>query len=44
MDAGPVLDVDPGAKVSPVLETNVVLLIIMTSWRGVYYAMRDGLL
>jgi fumarate reductase subunit D len=44
LDAGPVMDVEFGAKVSPVLEVDVALLITMTAWRAFYYGIREGFL
>ena len=42
VDETPVMVIEEGAKVSPALEIQVALLIVMTAWRGLYYAFRDG--
>ena len=44
IDQTPVTVIEEGAKVSPALEIQVALLIIMTAWRGLYYAFRDGVI
>lgn len=44
IDATAVTVIAEGSKVSPALEIQVALLIVMTAWRGLYYAFRDGLL
>lgn len=43
LEAGPVLDIELGAKVSPILEVDVALLITMTAWRAFYYGRRENL-
>jgi hypothetical protein len=44
IDATPVVAIEEGSKVSPALEIQVALLIVMTAWRGLYYAFRDGVI
>lgn len=44
LDADPVMQVAEGARVSPALELQVALLILMTAWRGIYYAFKDGVI
>lgn len=44
MDADPVVNVAEGSRVSPALELQVALLILMTAWRGLYHAFKDGIL
>lgn len=44
MDADPVVNVAEGSRVSPALELQVALLILMTAWRGIYNAFKDGIL
>eukprot|EP00892_Ulva_mutabilis_P003591 jgi/Ulvmu1/1603/UM111_0032.1 len=44
MDADPVMNVVEGSRVSPALELQVALLILMTAWRGLYHAFKDGIL
>jgi hypothetical protein len=44
IDATPIVVIEEGSKVSPALEIQVALLIVMTAWRGLYYAFRDGVL
>jgi hypothetical protein len=44
LDPAPIMDVELGAKVSPVLEVDVALLITTTTWRAFYYGVREGLL
>lgn len=44
LDANPIMVIEEGSKVSPALEIQVALLIVMTAWRGLYYAFRDGVI
>lgn len=44
LPADPVMHVVEGSRVSPALELQVALLILMTAWRGIYYAFKDGIL
>lgn len=44
VDADPIMVIVEGSKVSPALAIQVALLIVMTAWRGLYYAFRDGVI
>lgn len=44
LPADPVMHVAEGSRVSPALELQVALLILMTAWRGLYFAFKDGIL
>jgi fumarate reductase subunit D len=44
IDANPIMAIEEGAKVSPALEIQVALLIVMTAWRGLYFGFRDGVI
>jgi hypothetical protein len=44
LDSAPVIDIEAGARVPPILEVDVALLITMSAWRGMYYALRERIL
>lgn len=44
VDPSPVIHIEMGSRVSPILEVDVAMLVTMTTWRAFYYMIQERLI